>query len=152
MNYLNYKSQPFGLSAMLITIFTLSHCLRERKFYHCLTLSVFFKVQFMHRFSQKFLPSSFDQAWIRNDIRNIGKNKIQLRNNSRLQLPPSRTALTDRLPTFNFPRTWEQFPDEQIKFIRKKIEFDTKLKKFYINDLADSIVCNRLFCPTCSNN
>ena len=93
----------------------------------------FFKVQFMHRFSQKFLPSSFDQVWIRNDIRNIGENKIQLRNNSRLQLPPSRTALTDRLPTFNFARTWEQFPDEQIKFIRKKIKFETKFKKFYIN-------------------
>ena len=90
----------------------------------------FFKVQFMHRFSQKFLPSSFDQVWIRNDLRNIGENEIQLRNNSRLQLPPSRTALTDRLPTFSFARTWEQFPDEQIKFIRKKIEFDTKLKKF----------------------
>ena len=93
----------------------------------------FFKVQFMHRFSQNFLPSSFDQVWIRNDIRNIGENKIQLWNNSRLQLPPSRTALTDRLPTFSFARTWEQFPDEQIKFIRKKIKFEIKFKKFYIN-------------------
>ena len=112
----------------------------------------FFKVQFMHRFSQKFLPASFNQVWIRNEIRNIGENEIQLRNNNRLQLPPSRIAMTDRLPTFNFARTWEQFPDEQIKFVRKKIEFDLKLKKFYINDLADTIVCNRLFCPTCSNN
>ena len=75
----------------------------------------------MHRFSQKFLPASFNQVWIRNEIRNIGDNEIQLRNSNRLQLPPSRIALTDRLPTFNFARTWEQFPDEQIKFVRKKI-------------------------------
>jgi len=110
----------------------------------------FFKVQFMQRFCQKFLPTSFDQIWVRNDIRNIGENEIQLRNNNRLQLPPSRTVLNDRLPTVNFVRIWEQFPDEQIKFIRKKTEFDAKLKKFYINDLADSVVCNRLFCPSCS--
>ena len=110
----------------------------------------FFKVQFMQRFSQNFLPASFDQVWIRNDIRTIGENEIQLRNHNRFQLPPSRTALTDRLPTVNFARIWEQFLDEQIKFIRKKTESDSKLKKFYINDLAVSIVCNRLFCPSCS--
>jgi hypothetical protein len=110
----------------------------------------FFKVQFMQRFCQKFLPVSFEQVWVKNEIRNIGENEIQLRNNNRLQLPPSRTALTDRLPTTNFVRIWEQFPDEQLKFIRKKTEFDSKLKKFYINDLAESVVCNRLFCPSCS--
>ena len=85
----------------------------------------FFKVQFMQRFSQNFLPASFDQVWIRNDICTIGKNEIQLRNHNRFQLPPSRTALTDRLPTVNFERIWEQFLDEQIKFIRKKTESDS---------------------------
>ena len=104
----------------------------------------------MHRFSQNFLPTSFDQVWSQNNVRTIGENEIQLNNQNQFQLPPSRTALTNRLLTCNFARTWEQFPDEQIKFIRKKTEFDSKLKKFYINDLADSIVCNRLFCPSCS--
>ena len=110
----------------------------------------FFKIQFMQRFCQGFLPPSFNQIWTRNSIRNIGENEILLRNNNRLQLPPSRLVLTDRLPTVSFVRIWEQFPDEQIKFIRKKTEFDQKLKKFYIKDLAESIVCNRLFCPSCS--
>jgi len=110
----------------------------------------FFKIQFIQRFTQQFLPSSFNLIWFRNDIRIIGENEIQLRNNNQIQLPPSRLALTDRLPTSNFVRLWEQFPDEQIKFIRKKSEFDSKLKKFYINDLSDTIVCNRLFCPSCS--
>ena len=84
----------------------------------------------MHRFTQDFLPASFNQVWVRNNIRNIGENEIQLRNRNRIQAPPSRLAITDRLPTANFARIWEQFPDEQIKIIRKKIEFDEKLKIF----------------------
>ena len=49
----------------------------------------FFKVQFMHRFSQKnFLPTSFDQLWIRNNVHTIGENEIQLRNQNHFKLPP----------------------------------------------------------------
>ena len=110
----------------------------------------FFKIQFMQRFIQGFLPPSFSQIWTRNNICNIGENEIQLRNTNRLQLPPSRLVLTDCLPTFSFAKIWDQFPDKQIKFIRKKIEFDQKLKNYFIKDLAESIVCNRLFCPSCS--
>ena len=68
----------------------------------------------MHSFPQKFLPASFDRVWIRNNVRNIGENEIQLRNNDRLRLPPSGPALTDHLPTYDFARFWELFPDEQI--------------------------------------
>ena len=32
------------------------------------------KIQFMHRFKQGFLPSSFNDTWITNAIRNIGEN------------------------------------------------------------------------------
>ena len=103
----------------------------------------------MHRFSQKFLPASFDRVWIRNDVRNIGENEIQLRNNDRLRLPPSRLALTDRLPTYDFARTWELFPDEQIKFVRNKNSFDQQLKNYFINDLSETVTCNRLFCLAC---
>ena len=109
----------------------------------------FLKIQFMHRFSQKFLPASFDRVWIRNNVRNIGENEIQLRNNDRLRLPPSRLALTDRLPTYDFARTWELFPDEQIKFVRNKNSFDQQLKNYFINDLSATVTCNRLFCPAC---
>ena len=110
----------------------------------------FFKIQFMQRFVQGFLPPSFSQIWTRKNIRNISENEIQLRNTNRLQLPPSRLVLTDRLPTFSFAKIWDQFPDKNIKFIRKKIEFDNKLKNYFIKDLAESIDCNRLFCPSCS--
>jgi len=110
----------------------------------------FFKVQFIQRFSQGHLPVSFDQIWQKNAIRNIGENEIQLRNHNQIQPPVSRLALTDRLPTSSFARIWEQFPDLQIKFIRKKTEFDEKLKKFYLDDLSSNIISNRLFCPACS--
>ena len=132
------------------TMNTLSHYLKKEEILPLPDLINFFKIQFMHRFTQDFLPASFNQVWVRNNIRNIGENEIQLRNSNRIQAPPSRLAITDRLPTANFARIWEQFPDEQIKIIHKKIEFDEKLKKFYLKDLAENILCNRLFCPSCS--
>ena len=107
------------------------------------------KIQFMHRFSQKFLSASFDRVWIRNNVCNIGENEIQLRNNDRLHLPPSRLALTDRLPTYDFARTWELFLDEQIKFVRNKNSFDQQLKNYFINDLSETVPCNKLFCLAC---
>jgi len=112
-------------------------------------LVTFFKIQFIQRFTQKFLPVSFNNVWVRNDIRNIGENEIQLRNENRFRLPSSRLALTDRLPTYAFAHAWELFPDENIKFIRKKSKFDEELKKFFIMDLAETVTCNRLFCPAC---
>lgn len=113
-------------------------------------LVTFFKIQFAHRFSFNFLPESFNEIWVKNNIRNLGENDIQLRNNNQYQLPPSRLALTDRLPTYSFIHTWENFPNEQLKFTRNKLEFDNKLKKFFIEDLSNTINCNRLFCPACS--
>jgi hypothetical protein len=111
----------------------------------------FFKIQFMQRFSQKFLPVSFNDVWVRNDVRTVGDNEIQLRNrNNNLQIPFSRLITTDRHPLSAFPRLWEDFPDVQIKFIRKKTEFDEKLKDFYLKDLSDVPNCNRLFCYSCS--
>ena len=95
----------------------------------------FFKIQFMQRFIQGFLPPSFSQIWTRNNIRNIGENEIQLRNINCLQLPPSRLALTDGLPKFSFVKTWDQFPDEQIKFIRKKLNLTKNLKTISLKTL-----------------
>ena len=113
-------------------------------------LITFSKLQFMHRFSQKFLPSSFNDTWIKNSIRNIGENEIQLRNFNQLQHAHSSLSSLDVFPLYNFPKLWQEFPDEQIKIVRKPIEFDIKLKKYFINDLATNITCNRLFCPACS--
>ena len=90
----------------------------------------FTKIQFMQRFKQKFLPTSFDDTWVFNAIRNIGENDIQLRNRDQLRPIHSNLAGLDVFPLFDFPKIWQDFPDEQIKITRKKSEFDKKLKKY----------------------
>ena len=110
----------------------------------------FNKIQLMQCFTQQYLPESFNNTWVRNSIRNIGENEIQLRNADHLQIAASTLTSLDIMPLFDFPRIWQSFPDEQIKILRKKIEFDTKLKKFFIDDLSENVNCNRLFCPACS--
>ena len=109
----------------------------------------FNKIQFMQRFTQQYLPESFNDVWVKNSIRNIGENEIQLRNVNQLQIAASTMTSLDILPLFDFPKIWERFPDEQIKILRKKTEFDTKLKKFFIDDLSEIVNCNRLVCPAC---
>ena len=99
--------------------------------------------------SSNFLPSSFNDIWLRNSIRNIGENEIQLRNFAQLQNVHSNLTKLDIFPLYNFPKIWENFTDEQIKILRKKSEFDHKLKDYFLNDLAATVSCNRLLCPAC---
>ena len=109
----------------------------------------FNKLQFMQRFNQNFLPTSFNDTWVRNSIRNIGENDIQLRNFDQLRQVHSNLTTLDLFPLYSFPKIWQDFPDEQIKIIRKPLEFDAKLKNYFLTDLASNVVCNRLFCPAC---
>jgi hypothetical protein len=111
----------------------------------------FFKLQFMQRCVQKFSRVSFEDVWIRNSIRREGENEILLRNNDLIHIPFSRLASTDKQPLISFPRLWENFPDVQLKFIRNKNEFDSKLKQYFLNKLSDAISCGRLYCYSCSN-
>jgi hypothetical protein len=112
----------------------------------------FHKLQFMQRFVQGFLPSSFNDTWVNNSIRNIGQNEISLRNDNQLNIPFARLVSTKRHPLCNFPKLWESFPDADIKFIRNIKEFDSRLKDYFIDDLSANIQCDRLFCPSCSLN
>ena len=106
-------------------------------------------IQFMQRFSQQFLPSSFNDVWIRNSIGKISDNEIQLRNFAQLQNYHSNLVKLDVFPLYSFPKIWEEFVDENIKIVRKKADFDNKLKDYFLNDLAAVASCNRLLCPAC---
>ena len=103
----------------------------------------------MQRFSQQFLPSSFNDVWIRNSIGKISDNEIQLRNFAQLQNYHSNLVKLDVFPLYSFPKIWEEFVDENIKIVRKKADFDNKLKDYFLNDLAAVASCNRLLCPAC---
>ena len=109
----------------------------------------FSKLQFMQRFSQNFLPESFRETWVRNNIRNIGENEIQLRNFNQLQPIHSNLVKLDIFPLYNFPKLWQDFPNEQLKITRKPTEFGSKLKEFFLNDLSAVIACNRLLYLAC---
>jgi len=108
----------------------------------------FFKLQFMHRFIYNHLPSSFANTWIFN--RDRAELGYVLRNEDDLHVPFSRLALTERLPLAAFPRIWNEFTDPNIKNIASKANFDNQLKLFFLNDLSENVVCNRLYCPACS--
>ena len=58
----------------------------------------------MQRFTQQYLPESFDHVWVRNAIRNISETEIQLRNANQLQIAASTMTSLDILPLFDFPR------------------------------------------------
>jgi hypothetical protein len=115
-------------------------------------LSEFFKIQFMQHFVQKFLPEPLLSMWITNAIRRLDQAEIQLRDDDLLHIPFARTNATSRFPLTSFPMLWENFPDGEIKFLRNKIEFNSKLKSFYLNKLSYNITCNRLLCPDCHFN
>ena len=95
------------------------------------------------------LPISFNDIWVKNNVRNIGENEIQLRNYNQLQPVHSTIAKLDIFPLYNYPKIWQDFPNEQIKIIRKTAEFDQKLKNYFLNDLSAVASCNRLLCPAC---
>ena len=103
----------------------------------------------MQRFSQKILPTSFNDTWVKNNIRAIGENEIQLRNFNQLQPNHSNLVKLDNFPLYNYPKIWQNFPSEQLKIIRKTTEFDAKLKNYFLNDLSSVVACNRLLCPAC---
>jgi DNA primase large subunit len=114
------------------------------------SLIQFFQLQFMQHFQQRFLPVIFSDAWIYNSVREIGENSIVLRNMDQLRVPFARISLVEKLPLVSFPTIWENFPDENIKFLRNKDEFNKKLKTYLLKKLSYVINCTRLYCPSCS--
>ena len=91
----------------------------------------FFNLQFMQRFTQKFLPEAFNATWITNIIRREGQSQISLRNDDDLYAPPATLSLTSNHPLSTLPKIWDSFVDENIKFISDKPEFDVSLTIVY---------------------
>jgi hypothetical protein len=107
-------------------------------------LCLFFKIQFMQQFVQDLLPSSFANTWITNRIRRADQPQVTLRNEDDLHIPPARTKATSLLPLTNFPKLWSEFPEEEIKFQRNKIIFNTQLKEHFLSKLNFVPNCTRM--------
>jgi hypothetical protein len=103
----------------------------------------------MQKFTQGFLPASFNEVWVTNAIRRADQDHVELRNDNDINIPFARLTSTERQPLTSFPRIWSQFPDEQIKFTRNVHEFNKLLKQHYLRKLSSTPRCTRLFCPHC---
>lgn len=115
----------------------------------------FFKIQFVQRFTYGHLPPSLSCMWTTNGERRILNQEFEgasLRNDNDLYVPFVKFNYLDNTPIYGFPRLWNDFEDNQIKTISNKNEFNTKLKSYYLNQLADNYVCSRLLCPHCHLN
>ena len=106
----------------------------------------------MQHFIQGFLPASFNNVWLTNEERRPEDQHRILRNNDQLSVPFTRLSSLTKHPLINFPKTWLEFSNENIKILRNKIEFKTELKKHLLNELASVVNCCRLLCPTCHLN
>jgi hypothetical protein len=112
----------------------------------------------MQQFKQGFLPKSFDDEWTTYLTRiQAPENEHEFRNLRNLNLddyviPFARLALTDRFPLTSFPKTWNNFTNLEIKTIRCKIDFNSKLKDYFISKLDGNYTCSRLLCPHCHLN
>jgi len=112
-------------------------------------LAEFSKTQFMQHFKQKYLPQALSNTWQSNQERRFEDDPRQLRNDNELHIPLARTDQLSRFPLFHLPKLWNALPEE-LKIIRHKQTFSTKLKKHLLSQLSTTITCSRLFCPSCS--
>jgi len=103
----------------------------------------------MQRFKQGFLPVSFNDTWTSNNFRRDSNFEICLRNETDFSVPFARLSSSEKRPLVNLPRTWQDFPDESIKILRNRTEFNSKLKMYFLNQLSSVPNCSRLLCPVC---
>jgi hypothetical protein len=113
-------------------------------------LSMYFKLQFMQNYLQGFLPTSFSDSWILNSERRGDENRAVRRNDDDFYIPLSRLTLSDKLPFISFPKLWNSFPNNEIKFIRNKLEFNRKVKNHFLSNLQETVNCTRLTCQACN--
>jgi len=109
----------------------------------------FFRLQFMQQFVQGYLPSSFDNIWTNNALRDAAGRRYNLRNDDDLFIPPARLSSTEKHPYHAFPKAWHDFQIHEIKIQRNKKIFNSMLKKHLLSELRDHFVCERLVCPVC---
>jgi hypothetical protein len=107
----------------------------------------------MQQFKQGFLPNSFDGEWSTYLSRIEALEQEQeprLQRNLNLDdciIPFARLSLTERFPLTSFPKSWNNFPNLEIKSIRCKADFNSKLKEYFINNLDSNYICSMLLCP-----
>jgi len=118
----------------------------------------FFNLQFIFFYKTNKLPVSYNNMWEINPYveENMGREpelvQVQLRPRGYFVHKYSRLATNDKFPLYNLTRLWDNFPDQIIKNLNSKEQFNGNLKRFYFNQLSENVICNRLLCPVCHFN
>ena len=122
-------------------------------------LALFFKLQVIQQYSQGFLPLAINGTWQRNSERNLERQDEEeggvarglrvLRNEDDFYVPFSRLVSIDKLPLISFPTIWNNFHEHDLKLVRNKLQFNSKLKLHFLNKLKDIVSCDRLLCQAC---
>jgi hypothetical protein len=107
------------------------------------------KLQFMQQYIHNSLPRAFIGEWLTNEERRQDPEQAVLRNQDNLYVPLARTVFVENMPWVSFPRIWNTFDCNDIKFIFNKLEFKVKLKSYFISKLSSTVNCLRLLCPRC---
>ena len=81
------------------------------------SLVMFFKLQFMSKYVQGLLPSTFNNVWLKRESWRADNFTFSLRNSEDLYIPTALLSQTERQPLFLFPRLWSEFDVPAIKII-----------------------------------
>ena len=114
------------------------------------SLIYFFRLQFMSKYVNGMLPISFNNVWVKRENWRGENFSITLRNSDDFYIPTALLSQTERQPYYLFPKLWCEFQNNDIKIIRNHVEFNVALKNYLLNELPVEVLCNRLFCPSCS--
>jgi hypothetical protein len=122
-------------------------------------LALFFKLQVIQQYSQGFLPLAINGTWKKNSERilehhdeeegGVARGLRVLRNEDDFYVPFSRLVSIDKLPLISFPTIWNNFHEHDLKLVRNKLQFNSKLKLHFLNKLKDIVSCDRLLCQAC---
>ena len=108
-------------------------------------------LQFMHAYMQDKVPYSFHGIWVQNRYKNpaTAALRAQVRTATELFIPKFRLQFAAKLPLHRFPKIWNEFTEKSIKNITNVNTFKSKLKEYFLEDLASVVKCNRPFRRDC---
>ena len=124
----------------------------HRRIEHLIKLA---NLQVMQQYVQGFLPQAFANTWVTNLERRRNESDVNvdlqrtLRNSDNIHVPFVRLSHSQKQPLVKIPKLWTLFDEPSIKIIRDRAEFKTKLKDYFVNQLSETPLCNRMLCPVC---
>jgi hypothetical protein len=117
------------------------------------------KIKFMFSVICNKAPLLLREEWTTNRTRREALAEAQhpwvnlrgLRNEEDFFEPFARIEMTAKMPLYSFPKIWNNLSPD-LKLIRSKPLFESKLKQKFLANYVDNYICARLFCPACITN